>query len=111
MRKDVGMTGEITLRGRILPVGGVREKVLTAHRMGLKSVILPKWNDRDLVDVPKKVQSDLDITFVDHMDKVLDIALLPDKPVRRKHSSKKDDIPADSAVSHSGDQTSISPGA
>jgi ATP-dependent Lon protease len=111
VRKDVGMTGEITLRGRILPVGGVREKVLTAHRMGLKSVILPKWNDRDLVDVPKKVQSDLDITFVDHMDKVLDIALLPDKPVLRKHSSKKDDIPADSAVSHSGDQTSISPGA
>ncbi len=109
VRKDVGMTGEITLRGRILPVGGVREKVLTGHRVGLKSLILPKRNDKDLIDVPKKVLSDLKITFVDHMDQVLDIALLPDKRVRRKRSTKKDDFPGDSAVSSSGDQTSISP--
>jgi len=109
VRKDVGMTGEITLRGRILPVGGVREKVLTGHRVGLKSLILPKRNDKDLIDVPKKVLSDLKITFVDHMDQVLDIALLPDKQVRRKRSTKKDDFPGDSAVSSSGDQTSISP--
>jgi ATP-dependent Lon protease len=111
VRKDVGMTGEITLRGRILPVGGVREKVLTAHRMGLKSVILPKWNDRDLVDVPKKVQSDLKFTFVDHMDQVLDIALLPGKQVRKKRQTQKDDLPADGPVSSSGDQSSISTGA
>jgi ATP-dependent Lon protease len=111
VRKDVGMTGEITLRGRILPVGGVREKVLTAYRVGLKSVILPKRNASDLIEVPKKVLSDLKITFVDHMDQVLDIALLPAKPVRRSRSTKKDDLPADSAVGSSGDQTSISPGA
>ncbi|MBK5107675.1 MAG: endopeptidase La [Anaerolineales bacterium] len=111
VRKDVGMTGEITLRGRILPVGGVREKVLTAYRVGLKSVILPKRNASDLIEVPKKVLSDLKITFVDHMDQVLDIALLPAKQVRRNRSTKKDDIPADSAVGSSGDQAPISPGA
>jgi ATP-dependent Lon protease len=109
VRKDVGMTGEITLRGRILPVGGVREKVLAGHRVGLKSVILPKWNARDLVDVPKKVQSDLKITFVDHMDKVLDIALLPEKPARRKSSPAKEEFQADSSSSSTGEQTTISP--
>ena len=105
------MTGEITLRGRILPVGGVREKVLAGHRVGLKSVILPKRNDKDLIDVPKKVQSDLKFAFVDHMDQVLDIALLPEKPLRKKHRPGKDDFPADSAVGSKGDQSSISPGA
>jgi len=111
VRKEVGMTGEITLRGRILPVGGVREKVMSANRVGLKSVILPKWNDKDLIDVPKQVQADLKITFVDHMDQVLDIALMPAKPVRRKRSPKKDEFPADPPVKSSGDQSSISTGA
>ena len=111
VRKDLGMTGEITLRGRILPVGGVREKVLAGHRVGLKSIVLPKRNDKDLIDVPKKVQSDLKITFVDHMDQVLDIALLPVKSTRRKPGSKKSDLPPDSKIPKGGDQTSISPGA
>ena len=111
VRKEVGMTGEITLRGRILPVGGVREKVMSANRVGLKSVILPKWNNKDLIDVPKQVQADLKITFVDHMDQVLDIALMPAKPVRRKRSPKKDEFPADPPVKSSGDQSSISTGA
>lgn len=79
VRKDVGMTGEITLRGRVLPVGGVRIKVLAAHRAGLKTIILPKKNEKDLVDVPKKALSDLEIVAVEHMDEVLEVALLPAK--------------------------------
>jgi ATP-dependent Lon protease len=75
--RDVGMTGEITLRGRVLPVGGVREKVLAAHRAGLKRVILPKKNLKDLVDVPKRARSELNILPVEHMDQVLEIALAP----------------------------------
>jgi len=73
--REVAMTGEITLRGRILPVGGVREKILAAHRAGLKTVILPQRNKKDLVDLPKRALRELDIQFVEHMDEVLDIAL------------------------------------
>lgn len=73
--KEVGMTGEITLRGKIIPVGGVREKVLAAHRSGLKTVILPERNLKDLIDVPKKVQDDLLIVPVVHMDQVFEVAL------------------------------------
>src|SRR5512144_1320024 len=71
----VGMTGEITLRGRILPIGGVREKVLAAHRAGLKTVILPEKNMKDLVDLPKTARSELKIIPVKHMDEVLQLAL------------------------------------
>jgi ATP-dependent Lon protease len=77
VQREVGMTGEITLRGRVLPVGGVREKVLAAHRAGLKTVILPKKNLKDLVDVPKRARSELKIISVEHMDEVLQIALMP----------------------------------
>lgn len=92
--RDVGMTGEITLRGRILPVGGVREKILAAHRAGLKTVIIPKKNMKDLVDVPKRARNALRIIPVEHIDQVLEIALvpLPEKPKtvrsRRKAASK-----------------------
>ncbi len=81
VRCDVGMTGEVTLRGRVLPIGGVREKVLSAHRAGLKAVILPEENRKDLVDVPKKALDELEIHLVKHMDEVLKIAL---RPARRK---------------------------
>jgi ATP-dependent Lon protease len=77
VRKDVGMTGEITLRGRVLPVGGIREKVLAAHRAGLKTVIMPKRNNKDMVDVPKRARNDMNIVLVEHIDQVLDVALLP----------------------------------
>jgi ATP-dependent Lon protease len=73
--KDVGMTGEITLRGRVLPVGGVREKVLAAHRAGLKKVIIPERNLKDLVEVPKKVRTDMKIIPVATMDQVMEVAL------------------------------------
>jgi len=73
--KEIGMTGEITLRGNILPVGGVREKILAAHRSGLKTILLPEKNEKDLVEVPKKVRDDLKIRFVKHMDEVIKIAL------------------------------------
>jgi ATP-dependent Lon protease len=75
VRCDVGMTGEITLRGRVLPVGGVREKILAAHRAGLTTVIIPEENKKDIVDVPERARQDLDIQQVGHMDEVLRIAL------------------------------------
>ena len=76
------MTGEITLRGRVLEIGGIKEKVIAAHRVGLKTIISPKDNKKDLEDVPKEVLRDLKFIFVSHMDEVLDVALL--KPLKKQ---------------------------
>jgi len=76
VRRDVAMTGEITLRGRVLPVGGFRDKVLAAYRAGVKTVIVPARNKRDLADIPKKVQRIMNFVWVEQMDQVLDAALL-----------------------------------
>jgi ATP-dependent Lon protease len=76
VRRDVAMTGEITLRGRILPIGGVKEKVLAAHRAGIRVVILPEENRRDMDEIPKQVLNDIEFRFVRHMDEVLQIALV-----------------------------------
>jgi len=84
--KNVGMTGEITLRGRVLPVGGLREKVLAAHRAGLKTVIYPKRNQKDLVDVPKRARDELVLVPVEHMDQVLEVAL---KPISDRHKNSQ----------------------
>jgi len=84
IRPDVGMTGEITLSGQVLPVGGIKEKVLAAHRFGLKSVILPKRNEADLEELPEEVRNSLKFIFVETIDDVLDVALEPASKVRRK---------------------------
>ena len=76
------MTGEITLRGRILPVGGLREKILAAHRQGIRKFILPKKNQKDLTDIPRDVIRQMSFVWVEDMDHVLDAALLPAPPVR-----------------------------
>jgi ATP-dependent Lon protease len=75
IRKDVAMTGEITLRGKVLPIGGVKEKILAAHRSGLKTIIVPRENEKDLADIPKNVLDSLDVYMVESMDEVLKIAL------------------------------------
>ena len=76
VRSDVAMTGEITLRGRVLPVGGIKEKVLAAHRAGIKTIIMPKENKRDLDEIPANVKRSLEFILVDHMDDVLKHAMV-----------------------------------
>jgi ATP-dependent Lon protease len=76
VRRDVAMTGEITLRGRVLPIGGLKEKLLAALRGGMKTVLIPEENAKDLVDIPETVKSGLDIVPVSRMDEVLTRALV-----------------------------------
>jgi ATP-dependent Lon protease len=80
VRKDVAMTGEITLRGNVLPIGGVKEKLLAARRARVKHVILPETNRRDLEDLPKEVRDDLEFVFVENVRQVFETALLEAKP-------------------------------
>jgi ATP-dependent Lon protease len=94
VRRDVAMTGEITLRGRVLPIGGLKEKVLAAHRAGLKTMILPKKNKKDMVEIPKRAQRDLQFLLAEHVDQVLEAALLPPvepprKPSRTRRQARK----------------------
>lgn len=96
VHRKIGMTGEVTLRGRVLEIGGVKEKIIAAHRAGLKLIILPKDNKKDLEDVPKEVLNDLKFKFVEHMDEVLEIALV--KPLNGTKSSKKEKIDHDRRI-------------
>jgi len=98
--REVGMTGEITLRGRVLPVGGVREKVMAAYRLKLGRVILPRPNKKDLGEVPKSARQAIDLHLVDHMDEVLLLALAPEvpKPARRSTRVAKPRAPTAPSV-------------
>ena len=94
VRKDVAMTGEVTLTGQVLQIGGLKEKLLAAHRAGIKQVLIPKENEKDLVDMPKKIIDDIKITPVENADEVLRIALT--KELKKTEwvevdMSKKDD--------------------
>jgi ATP-dependent Lon protease len=86
--KDLAMTGEITLRGQVLPVGGIKEKVLAAHRAGIKTILMPKENQKDLEDIPKKVQKEIEFHFMDRMMDVLKLALEPSPGSRREEPAQ-----------------------
>jgi ATP-dependent Lon protease len=91
-RHDVAMTGEITLRGKVLPIGGVKEKLLAAHRFGLKTIIISKENEKDLADIPEEVRDDLTIHTVDTIDEVLNYALEPVKPIEKLETPQLWDV-------------------
>jgi ATP-dependent Lon protease len=96
VRKDVAMTGEITLRGKVLPIGGLREKTLAAHRGGIKTFLLPKKNAKDLSELPEIVKRELELIEVDHLDDVLAVALVAQKGRKRtagRRGPKKDEAP------------------
>ena len=99
-RRDVAMTGEITLRGKVLPVGGVKEKVLAAHRANLKTIILPRDNEKDLADIPKEVLDSLDLFMVDTMDEVLKIALAEQPVPKLPPAAESTDVVSDGRVTH-----------
>ena len=99
VKKDVAMTGEITLRGRVLPIGGLKEKLFAAHRGQIRTVLIPKENEKDLKEISKKVTKDLNIITVEHMDDVLRHALAMDNPeklFKKKSEKEKEKIPVKS---------------
>jgi len=90
VKRNIAMTGEITLRGRILPVGGIKEKVLAAHRAGITQIIIPEKNEKDLLDISKKVRKQINIVLVRHVDQVLEAVLFPvEEKAKRSRQTKK----------------------
>jgi hypothetical protein len=87
-RREVAMTGEITLRGKVLPIGGVKEKVLAARAAKINTIILPKLNERDMVDVPEPIKRDMQFYFVEHVEEVLKIALLERSAAEQKTTER-----------------------
>ena len=103
VRGDVAMTGEITLRGKVLPIGGVKEKVLAAFRYGSTQVILPKENEKDLAEIPDDIKSQLEFHLVEHIDEVLRLALEGPLPAVDVGGDKGTDVgeqPAGESVTH-----------
>ena len=92
VRSDIAMTGEISLRGNVLPVGGIKEKLLAAHRAGMSMVLIPHQNERDLDDLPPDVRKELDVRLIKKMEEILPLVLLPPEP---------EAVPADDASSTS----------
>jgi ATP-dependent Lon protease len=101
-RTDVAMTGEITLRGKVLPIGGVKEKVLAAHRAGIKTIIMPKDNEKDLADIPKNVLDTLNMYLVGHMDEVLKIAMAGPMPaaLTPEATAPEVEVEVDDTITH-----------
>jgi ATP-dependent Lon protease len=99
VRKDVAMTGEITLRGRVLPIGGLKEKVLGAHRAGITTIVLPKDNEGDLEDIPEEVRNQLTFRCVETLDEVFGVALMPaTRPVSTRKTEMEEAEEAAEAV-------------
>jgi ATP-dependent Lon protease len=98
VHRDIAMTGEITLRGRVLPIGGLKEKIIAAHRGGIKKILIPKENEKDLRDVPNSISKQLEIISVEHMDEVLGYALVQEEG---ENLFKKVDIPFEFAAENS----------
>lgn len=91
VRSNYAMTGEITLRGKVLPIGGLKEKILAARRSQIMNVILPADNEKDIMDIPTKVLRDMNLTFVNEMQEVIDIVLLPAPEIRQREQDAEDD--------------------
>jgi len=98
VRRDVAMTGEITLRGKVLPIGGIKEKLLAAHRIGITTIILPRENEKDLADIPKAVLDAMAVELVEHLDEVLKIALVPPAPAQPQEVGEAPAAPATESV-------------
>ena len=109
-RRDLAMTGEITLRGRVLPIGGLKSKLLAAHLAGVKTVLIPKRNERDLVDVPEEVRNELRIVPVENMDQVLAEALIDAPRPAARIKAERDERQARSRAGR-GDRASPRRGA
>ena len=89
VRANLAMTGEITLRGRVLPIGGLKEKILAAKTAGIKTVLVPKKNEKDIEEIANEIKAGLDIHFVENMDAVLNYALTEKPPAKAKPSKGK----------------------
>jgi ATP-dependent Lon protease len=99
VRDDIAMTGEISLRGTVMPVGGVKEKVLAAHRAGLRRVLLPERNRKDLIDIPKEIQEEMELLFVNSVTELIELGLEPATSAERKKRTKNS--PSEAAPAHS----------